>query len=73
MGKVFLVPGVLSLRIGRMLERLVRGLMAPEVLKLATISFPVSWLFAVETRGVWVLFRRLHLLELKIKIFVHLP
>lgn len=64
-------PGAPSLGIWRTLERLVRGLKVPEALKYVTVSFPMSWLFAVitETRRILVLFRGLHLLELKIKNF----
>ena len=36
-----------SLRPGRRLERLVRGLKTPKVLKFATVSFPMSRLFAI--------------------------
>ena len=60
---------------GWTLERLVRELKAPDMLKFVTISFPMSWLFATiaGTRRVWVLFRSLHLLELKVKNFGGLP
>lgn len=58
-----------SLRIGRMLERLVRGLRAPEGLEFVIISLPLSWLFAVIAGSRRVSFRNLPLLELKIKIF----
>ena len=48
--------GAQSLRIGRMLKRLVKGLKVPEALKFVTISFPESWIFAIiaETRRVFV-------------------
>ena len=57
------------------LERLVRGLKAPKEFLFVTISFPMSWLFTItaETRRVLVLFRNLHLRELKIKNFGGLP
>lgn len=59
--------GAPSLRIGRMLERLVREL---KVLKFVTIFSPMSWLFVItETRRILVSFRNLHFLELKIKNF----
>lgn len=63
--------GVQSLRIGRMLKRLVKRLKVPEALKFVTISFPEPWIFAIisETRRVFVSFLRLHLLQLKIKDF----
>lgn len=53
------------------MERLVRGLKVPEALKFVTVSFPVSWLFAIraETRRVLISFRKLHLLVFKIKNF----
>lgn len=65
----------MSLRMGRTLKKLVRGLKLPKVLKLAKIYFPMSWLFAIiaETRRVLVSFRSLHLLELKTKNFGSLP
>ena len=46
-----------------------------EVLKFVTLSFLMSWLFAViaETRPVWALFRDFQLLVLKIKNFGSLP
>ena len=58
-----------------MLERLVRELKVPKALKFITISFSVSWLFVIitKTRRVFTLFRNFHLLELRIKNFVHLP
>ena len=57
------------------MERHVRRLKAPEALKFVTISFPMSWLFAItaETRRVLVLFRGLRLLQVKIKTFGGLP
>ena len=50
--------------IGKVLERLLRELKVPKALKFITISFLMSWLFAIiaETRRVLV-----SLLELKIK------
>lgn len=59
-------------RNGRALEILVRGLKAHKVLKFVIIFLPMSWLFAViaETKRffcLFVLFRALHLSELKIK------
>ena len=56
------------------MEILVRGLKAPKVLKFVIIFLPISWLFAViaETKRIFclfVLFRVLHLSELKIKNF----
>ena len=60
-----------SLGIWRTLEKPIRGLKVHEMLKVVTISFPMSWLFAVitETRRFLVSLRGLHLLELKIKNF----
>ena len=57
----------------RTLERLVRGLKAPEVFKFVTISFPIFWFFAIitETRFL-VSFRGRHLLEVKTKNFSRL-
>ena len=52
-----------------MLERLVRRVKVPKTLKFVTISVPLSWLFAVIAGSRRVSFRRLHLLELKIKNF----
>ena len=54
--KPLLFLGDLSLRIGRTLERLVRGVKVPEVLEFVTLSFPVSWLFVIvaETKRVLV-------------------
>ena len=48
-----------SLRIVGVLERLVRGLEAPKVLQFVSVSFPISWPFAIvaETRRALVLFR----------------
>ena len=55
----------------RILERLVRGLKMPEMLKLVTV-FPLSWFFTViaETRRFGVSLRGLHFRELKIKNLV---
>ena len=63
------------MRIGGNLEREAGRLKAPTALKFITISFPISWLFSIiaETRTVLVLFRGLHLLELKIKNFDGFP
>ena len=48
-----------SLRIVGVLESLVRGLEAPKVLQFVSVSFPISWPFAIvaETRRALVLFR----------------
>ena len=56
------------------MERLIRALKVPEAFEFLTISFPLSWFFAIiaETRRVLVSFRDLHL-ELKIKNFGNLP
>ena len=61
----------LSLRIGRTLERLVRELKTSEELKFVTISFLMSWIFAIvaKTRRVLISLRDLNLLKLKIKVF----
>lgn len=66
---------VLSLRIERVLERLVRELKVPDVCEFLAICFPLSWFFTIiaETRRVLVLLRGLHLLELKIKDFCDVP
>ena len=51
------------------MERL-RGLKTPEMLEFVTVFFLMLWLFAIaEIRRFLVLFRDLHLLELKIKNF----
>lgn len=54
-----------------MWERLVRRLNILEALKFVTISFPISCLFAIiaETGRIWVSFRGLNFLELKVKNF----
>lgn len=56
----------LSLKIGRILDRLVRGSKVRKVLTFVSISFPLSWLFEIiaETRRALILFRSLHLLGL---------
>ena len=63
-----------SLRIRRILERLVRGLKAPGALQFIKIFFPMYWLFAiVETMSFLVLFWGLHFPELKFKTCGGLP
>lgn len=61
----------LSLRFGRMLEKLLRGLMTPVVIKFVTIYFIISYIFSIvaEIRRVFISFRHLHFLQLKIKNF----
>lgn len=67
--------GALSLRTGRRLERLIKGLKVSEAFKFVSISFPMCWLFATigETKRGLVLFNRLNFLELKIKYVGGLP
>lgn len=68
---------VLTLGIGRALERMVRELKVPGAHKSATVFLPVSWLFTImaETRscGFVCLFRGLHSLELKVRDFSGVP
>lgn len=67
--------GVPRLGVRRALERLVRGLRAPGVLKCVIVFLSTSWIFAigVETGRGLVLFRGLHLLKLNNKDFSGLP
>ena len=57
--------------IGKVSERLLRELKVPKALKFVTMSFPMSWLFAIiaETRNVLFLLWSLCLLQMKIKSF----
>lgn len=69
--KILWVLGAPLLGIRRTLERMIRGLKVPGMLKFVTIFFLVPWLSAIiaEIRGILVLFRGLHFLELKTKNF----
>lgn len=73
LGKPLKLVRVLSLRIGRTLERLIRRVRMPKALKFITISFfqKEPWLFVItaEIRRDLVLLSIFHLLELKIKNF----
>lgn len=55
--------------------RLVRGLMVPKALQFATVSFPVSWFFAIAAgmSEALVSFKSFHLLGLRNKNFGSLP
>lgn len=75
LGRAPAAPGVLPLRVGRWLERLVREPKVLEALTFVSIPFPVSYLLAVIAEIGWVLgsFGGLSLLELKLKSCSSLP